>query len=256
MNTDIHKAIVTRTRLRNRVLKEPTQMNRPAYKKQGSYCISLIRQNKKQYYDSLNVNHIKVNKNFWRVVKPNFSNKIFGSNRVILRDGGKFICDTEKVADIYKVAVIFVNIENTLKIEKDKQFLVETNDAFDSVLKAIKKYSTHHSVLSIKEKMNNNVFYFRKVTYEEILNETNSLNTSKSAQSEDNLFKIIKDDADIFANFILQSFKKCIIDVTFTVQLKKADVRPIHNDKTNYRQESISPSFRQIYERLIYNKIN
>ena len=212
-------------------------MNRPAYKKQGSYCVSLIRQNKKQYYDSLNVNHIKVNKNFWRVVKPNFSNKIFGSNRVILRDGGKFICDTKKVADIYKVAVIFVNVGNTF-------------------LKAIKKYSTHHSVLSIKEKMNNNVFYFRKVTYEEILNETNSLDTSKSAQSEDNLFKIIKDDADIFANFILQSFKKCIIDVTFTVHLKKADVRPIHNDKTNYRQVSICPSFRQIYERLIYKQIN
>ena len=51
--------------------------------------------------------------------------------------------------------------------------------------------------------MNNNVFSFRKVTYEEILNEINSLDTSKSTQSEDIPFKIIKDNADIFANFIL-----------------------------------------------------
>ena len=48
MNKDTHKAIMTRTRLRSRFLKEPTQMNRLAYNKQRNYCISLIRQNKKQ----------------------------------------------------------------------------------------------------------------------------------------------------------------------------------------------------------------
>ena len=73
MNKDIHKAIMTRKRLRNRFLKEPTPTNRLAYKKQRNYCVSLMRQNKKQYYGSLNVNHITDNKNFWRVVKPNFS---------------------------------------------------------------------------------------------------------------------------------------------------------------------------------------
>ena len=64
MNKDIHKAIMTRTRLGNRSLKEPTQMNRLAYKKQRNYCVSSMRQNKKQYYGSLNVNHITDNKNF------------------------------------------------------------------------------------------------------------------------------------------------------------------------------------------------
>ena len=67
------------------------------------------------------------------------------------------------------------------------------------------------SILSIKEKLNNNVFYFRKVTQEEILNEINNLDMSKSTQSEDIPFKIIKDNADTFANFILQNFSKCII---------------------------------------------
>ena len=161
----------------------------------------------------MNVYHITDNKNFWMVVKPNFSNKILGNNRVTLRDGGKIISDTEKVADTFNR--FFVNIGNTLKIDKDKPFLVETNDEFDPVLKAIKKNSAHPSILSIKEKMNNNVFSFRKVTYEEILIEINSLDTSKSTQSEDIPFKIIKDNADIFANFILQNFNRCIIDGKF-----------------------------------------
>ena len=98
-----------------------------------------------------------------------------------------------------------MNIEKTLKIDKDQQFLVETNDVFDPVLKAIKKYSAHPSILRIKDKMNNNVFSFRKVTYEEILNEINSLDTSKSTHSEDIPFKIIKDNANIFANFIFKT---------------------------------------------------
>ena len=175
------------------------------------------------------------------VVKPNFSNKILGTNRVILRDGGKIISDTEKVADTFNK--FFVNIGKTLKIDKDKQFLVETKDVFDPVLKAIKKYSAHPSILRIKDKMNNNVFSFRKVTYEEILIEINSLDTSKSPQSEDIPFKIVKDNADIFANFILQNFNKCIIDGKFPDQLKKADVSPVfkkgnHNDKTNYQPVS------------------
>ena len=103
-----------------------------------------MHQIKKQYYGSLNVNHITDNKNFWRVVKPNFLNKILGTNRVIVRDGGKIIPDTENFADTFNK--FFVNIGKTLKIDKDKQFLVETNDVYDPVLKAVKKYSAHASI--------------------------------------------------------------------------------------------------------------
>ena len=94
---------------------------------------------------------------------------------MILRDGGKIISDTEKVADTFNK--FFVNIGNTLKIDKDKRFLIEINEVFDPVLKAIKKYSAHPSILRIKEKMNNNVFSFRNVTYAKIVNEINSLDT-------------------------------------------------------------------------------
>ena len=87
--------------------------------------------------------------------------------------------------------------------------------------------------------MNHNLFFFRKVTYEEILNEIISLDTSKLTWSGDIPFKIIKDNADMFASFILLNFNKWIIDRKFPDQLKKTDVSPVfkkgnHNDKTNY----------------------
>ena len=88
MNKDIHKIIMTGKRLRDRFLKETTPMNKLAYRKQRNY-------------GSLNVNRITDNENFWRVVKLNFSNKIIATNRVILRDGGKIISDTERAADTF-----------------------------------------------------------------------------------------------------------------------------------------------------------
>ena len=89
----------------------------------------------------------------------------------------------------------FVNIGNTLKINKDKLFLAETNNALHHVLKAIKKYSVHPSILSIKEKMNNIMCSFPNVTYEESLNYINSLDALKSTQSENISIEIIKDHA-------------------------------------------------------------
>ena len=142
----------------------------------------------------------------------------------------KIIPDKENAGDTFNT--FSGNIGNTLKIDKDEQFIVETNNVFDSVLKAIKKYSAHPIILSSKEKMNNNVFSFGKVTYKKILNEINSLDPSKSTQSEDIPFRIIKDNADIFASFILQNFNKCIIDGKFPDQLKKADVISVFKKET------------------------
>ena len=74
-----------------------------------------MHQSRKQYYGSLNVKHITNNKNFLKVVKPNFSNKILGTNKVVLRDGRKIISDTGKVADTFNK--FFVNIGETFKID-------------------------------------------------------------------------------------------------------------------------------------------
>ena len=71
-----------------------------------------------------------------------------------------------------------------MKIDKDKQLLVERNDVVDPVLKTIKKYSAHPSILRIKEKMNDNVFFFRNVTYEEIVNEIKILGTLQNQRSQ------------------------------------------------------------------------
>ena len=47
MNKTLQKAVMTRFRLRNKFLKNKTQSNETAYKKQRNYCVSLSRKEKK-----------------------------------------------------------------------------------------------------------------------------------------------------------------------------------------------------------------
>ena len=140
-----------------------------------------------------------------------------------------------------------MNIGNTLKTG-----FVETNDVFDAVLKANKKYSAHPRILSIKERMNNDVLSFRNVTHEEVLNEINNLGTLKASHSKDIPFVIIKGNTDVITIFILQNLHQCIINGKFPDQLKKQRLSTVfekgnHNDKTNYWPVSILSSLENLW---------
>ena len=47
MNKTLSKAIMTRSRIRNKFLKNPNNKNREIYNKQRNYCVNLLRKRKK-----------------------------------------------------------------------------------------------------------------------------------------------------------------------------------------------------------------
>ena len=59
VDKEIHKAIMIRSRLRNKFLKEKTAFSREAYNKQRNYCVKLIRESKIKYFGNLNVKTIQ-----------------------------------------------------------------------------------------------------------------------------------------------------------------------------------------------------
>ena len=75
INKAINKAIMNRSRLRNRYLKNRTFANKQAYNKQRNYCVNLIRKTKKEFYRKIDTKIFSDNKLFWRNVKPFFSEK-------------------------------------------------------------------------------------------------------------------------------------------------------------------------------------
>ena len=99
MNNEIVKAIMNRTRLRNRFLINSSNRNRHLFPKQRNLFLSLLTKSKKYYFSSLNEKQITDNKRFWKTVKPFLSNKVQSSERINLTDeNDSLVADYGKIA--------------------------------------------------------------------------------------------------------------------------------------------------------------
>ena len=102
-------------------------------------------------------------------------------------------------------------------------------------------------------------FSFNFETKNKILAETNNLNNKKACQESDIPLKIIKDNIDIFSEFIFHNFNNSIFDATFRSELKNADVISVfkkkdRNNVENLYPVSILPNLSKIYETCLYDQ--
>ena len=88
---ELSKEIMTRSRLRNKYLKNRNEENRAIYVKQRNYCVSLFRKSKKKYYENLDERNLMDNKPFWKTIKPSFSDKIVTRDRIYLTENGEVL---------------------------------------------------------------------------------------------------------------------------------------------------------------------
>ena len=95
INKTLSKAIMLRTNLRNKFLKNRSNENKTNYVKQRNHCVSLLRKTKREYYSNLDEKKICDNKTFWKIVKPMLSKKIKSNERVTLTENDEII-KTEK----------------------------------------------------------------------------------------------------------------------------------------------------------------
>ena len=67
MNKDILKGKMNQTRLRNRFLRTRNIEDKKFYSKQWSYCVSLIRKTKQQYYNNLDDRSLPITHHFGNI---------------------------------------------------------------------------------------------------------------------------------------------------------------------------------------------
>ena len=87
-----------RSRQRNRFLKDKSLENRMLYTQQRNYCVSLLRTTKIRYYANFNEKKILGNKQFWKVVKPLFSDKSISGDKINLTENGEYVNTEMKTA--------------------------------------------------------------------------------------------------------------------------------------------------------------
>ena len=94
---------------------------------------------------------------------------------------------------------------------------------------SIVKYRNHPSILKIGEVCHSSNainFSFFTVQTKQILKEITKLNFPKPGQSTDIPTKIIKQNSDIFPDFILTRFNQSVTNSIFPSSLKNADITP------------------------------
>ena len=84
MSKALRKAIMVRSKLKNKYNKNRTEENWDSYKKQRNFCVSLLRKTKKDYFNNLNIKNITDSKAFWKTIKPYFSDKGLKTSSLIL----------------------------------------------------------------------------------------------------------------------------------------------------------------------------
>ena len=72
MNKSLSKAFMHRSKLKNKYNKNPTESNNLLYKKQRNLCVNLLKKEKRNYYNHLDLKILDDNKKFWQGKKPYF----------------------------------------------------------------------------------------------------------------------------------------------------------------------------------------
>ena len=139
------------------------------------------------------------------------------------------------------------------RIEFDSKNVKFSNNA---VLSVINKFQNYRSILKIKSNRTYSGFSFQLANYEEVLAELKNLDMSKTTQLEGILTKIVKENLNIFAKFLVKDIRKG----EFPDQLKTADIIPAFkkggkHDKSNYRPLSILPILSKVYEKCLYKQM-
>ena len=258
MNNELSKAIMVRSRLRNKYLKLNTVESRDAYKKQRNHCVSLLRKVKKNFYENLNPSLITDNKIFWTQMKPFFSDKTPRISNITLSEGNEIINNPATCAEIFNNffsdAVENLDIDRTLHVD----CLINSDD---SVENAIKKFENHPSILMIfQEGYAKNNFSFDFISESSIHSIISNIDSSKAYQNNNIPSQILKDNVDICTVFLSSDINTCIYNGIFPNNLKHADITPTFKKserlyKTNYRPISILPTLSKVYEKLFYNQI-
>ena len=263
---DLRKAIYTRSKLRNKFIKNPTEVNEKLYKRQRNKCVLVRKKSIKQYFSNITSKDIVTNREFWKTMKPFLTNKGCLDNcDIMLRGDNKMITDGKCLAKLFNEH--YINIVECSSGSKPKK-IVCNNEDFDKRIvlhNIIKKYENHSSIIKIKNFMsvkshlnsNNSLASARQVTSNEVNLILKSLNTKKASGTDKIPTKLVKLASDFLSTPLATAINNSLGSSNFPDIAKVATVIPIDKktddkyDISNFRRVSLLNCFSKVYENII-----
>ena len=108
------------------------------------------------------------------------------------------------------------------------------------MIKAIIKYRNHPSIIAIKERCTNSKFSFSFIEKIYIFKEIENFQGNKTTQDSDIPTKLIKNNLDLFVDFIFANLNVSLAQSTFPSLLNLANITPVHKKTRNHQKIIIS----------------
>ena len=114
--------------------------------------------------------------------------------------------------------------------------------------------------MAIRNINNNSTFRFSKVTFKDLVKEIRKLRTKKATQGNNIPVMVLKENTDVFANYMLDFFKECVDQGELPSILKNTNTTPVfkkylRGSAENCRLVSILPVIAKIFEKLLTQQI-
>ena len=181
---------------------------------------------KRDFYNQLDISEVTDNKKFWKTVKPFISDKSSSKSRITLIEDGKIMSNKSEVAE------------------------------------TLCRFSRHPSIKKIRSlKVNIGSFSFEKVSLQNVKNEVDGLNPSKSTTFRSIPPKLLKNESDLVSTPLQIIFNNSIERSPFPDELKLADVsslfkKEVKTFKGNYRPINVLPKVSKVFESLMDTQIS
>ena len=149
MNKELKKAIMVRSKLRKKFLKNRSEEDRKAYNKQRNMCFKLLRKIKKVTFQIWIQKCVVDNKKFWKTVKSSFSDKSGNFESIALLKNDSIASDDNEVANIFNK--YFSNLLEDLNLHVPVNLVNHYRKGEDPYSSAILKHQNDPSITAIKK---------------------------------------------------------------------------------------------------------
>ena len=134
MSKTLRKAMMQRTRLKNKANKSHDEGDLQRYREQRNLIVKMNRHAKKEYFKNLDPKDVTKSKRFWKTLKPMLSDSGIVSEKFALIKNDEVIRDDRAISGRFNLA----NITDTLKIAKIAKESMQTKN--EPVRNCIKAY--------------------------------------------------------------------------------------------------------------------
>ena len=205
MNKFLRRAMMKRSKLKNKADKTKHPVDIKMYKKQRNYVVGLNKQSKFKYFNNLDCK--KDAKSFWDKCKPYFSNTHSrGDAKIMLKEKREILLKNDVIANTF--SNFFDSIARSINLFKwpdiscDPKNLSSVLDRKDRI---ILKHKFHPGIISIKQNIHHiEKFSFRFVTLEDVRLIIKDLRNNKAVGGDISL-KLLKK-----CDFTYEKLTNCI----------------------------------------------